>query len=83
MTVILYSKEGCSNCDATKQLLTSNDVSFQEYIVGKDISREDVLKQFPDAKFVPIIMINGHRVAGVAELSDMINRGQLQLLLEG
>jgi glutaredoxin len=80
--ITLYTKPECPNCETTKQLLTSNDLDYNEVIVGKDVTVEYVKNKFPGAKVVPVIVVGDHRVAGYNELKNMIDNDQIQLLLE-
>ena len=42
MNFTLYSKLNCNACDVAKDLLKKNGIEFIEYIVGKDISKEEL-----------------------------------------
>lgn len=51
----IYTNDGCVPCHEAKEKLEKYNVSYEEYQIGKDISREDVIKKFPDAKVTPVI----------------------------
>ena len=71
----LYTKVDCPNCDQVKKLLYDNCVPFNEYGIGWNITRYEVLGKFPEAKVVPIIIFNGQRLGGIAELTKIVEQG--------
>lgn len=64
----LYTKDGCPVCNQTKQYLISNNIDYTEYKIGQNIERSQVLAKFPNAKVVPIIVVDGKEVNGISEL---------------
>lgn len=73
MLVEIYTKADCPHCVRAKQLLKNNNIPFTEWELGRNITKEVLLERFPDAKFVPIILIDDQKL-------DSVN--SLQLLLE-
>ena len=61
-TYTLYTKPQCSNCEAAKQLLQTFDQEYTEKVIGQDITREEVIEQFPGIQFAPIILIDGAQI---------------------
>ncbi len=59
MKVELYTRESCQMCIKTKRMLVEKNVPFIEYKLEHDIKREDLLKQLPQAKVLPIIVVDG------------------------
>jgi glutaredoxin len=53
MKTVVYSKENCPACTALKQRLTREGESFTEIMVGKDITRDEFLKEFPQVRQMP------------------------------
>jgi arsenate reductase-like glutaredoxin family protein len=72
----IYTKDNCTSCEGTKQLLTSNHQNFVEKKIGVDISVEDLLSLFPDVRVAPVVVIDGRMI----ETSEL--KGRLQLLNE-
>jgi glutaredoxin len=59
MKTVVYSKENCPACTALKARLTKEGESFTEIMVGKDITREEFLKEFPQVRQMPhVVFIN-------------------------
>ena len=71
-SVTLYTKPSCHICESVKQLLSTHNVTYQEIVIGRDISRQEVIEKFPQARIAPIIIVNGIES----------NPSSLQLLLE-
>ena len=72
MTVIVWSKYQCPNCDKAKSLLISKGVNFEERKIGDGWTKEDLLEAIPDARSVPQIVINGNIVGGFDQLRKHI-----------
>ena len=53
MKIVVYSKENCPACTALKARLTKEGESFTEIMVGKDITREEFIKEFPQVRMMP------------------------------
>jgi len=56
MIYTVYTKENCPLCDQAKSVLNQNKIEYEEIVIGKDITREQVLEKFPHATLVPIIL---------------------------
>ena len=78
MNIFIYTKSGCPNCVAAKQLLKSKDLSFVECDMDDEKVREAFQFAYPEAKQMPQIFIDDERVGGLAGLKVALN--QLSLL---
>ena len=58
MKTVVYSKENCPACTALKARLTREGESFTEIRVGKDITREEFLKEFPQVRQMPHVVFS-------------------------
>lgn len=65
MNIIIYSKSNCPNCDTAKALLHSKKLDYIERDVGIPEWRDVLTRNFPDARQMPQIFIDGQRVGGV------------------
>lgn len=66
--IVIYSKKDCPNCIKAKALAKD----YTEVMMGEDISREDFMQLFPDARTVPQIIIDGKRIGGYTELVEYL-----------
>lgn len=72
MKATIWSKTNCSYCDQAKKLLTLKGISFEEKVIGKDATREELLEVVPTAKTVPQIFLDGSYIGGFAELKKFL-----------
>lgn len=69
----IYTKQGCPSCVKAKALLENNKVTFKNYQLDQDFSREYIVEKFPMARTYPIVVINGEFVGGYIELESKVN----------
>ena len=72
--ILMYTKSNCPNCTAAKMVLKMNDLDFVEVDVELGTRWENLLKEFPDARQMPQIFINGQRVGGLAGLQAALKQ---------
>lgn len=79
----LYTKPNCPLCEKVKVTLNSKNVKYSEIVIGADITREELLLQFPWARYAPIIIDtkNNNMVVAMETLDVYLNLNQ-NLLLE-
>ncbi len=68
MRVELYTRTTCSACTQTKKILVESNVPFIEYQLERDLKREDLLQRFPDAKKLPVVVVDGVQIADIREV---------------
>jgi len=68
----VFSKPDCPYCDAAKRLLDSKDLSYEEFVIGSDVQREDFIKRFPNVKTVPFILMGNRKVGGYDKLVELL-----------
>ncbi len=61
MLIEIYTKTGCPACQKAKQLLESKGLSFQEWELGRNITRDELKSRFPTATHVPIVMVDNRQ----------------------
>lgn len=75
MNIELYSKDACGQCMTAKSLLKSKCIPFNEIILGKDVSVQDLQKRVQELnsdkplRSAPQIIIDNQHVG---ELKDLI-----------
>lgn len=57
----LITREGCTSCNTIKTVFKQHGVDYEEYIIGTNINREEVLAQYPGRKNLPIIDLTKNR----------------------
>ena len=78
MNIFIYTKSGCPNCVAAKQLLKSKGLRYIENSVDDEGVRQSFEFSYPDLRQMPQIFINDERIGGLAGLKVALN--QLSLL---
>lgn len=73
MTIEVYSKNNCSFCEQTKQLLKMHGKNYVEYKLDEDFTREILLSKFPEAKTFPVVVVDGFHIGGYHQLLKQIN----------
>ena len=83
MHVTIYTKPGCNYCVKAKQFLNQRGMFFEEIKIGDQISREQLLLEFPTARTAPVITIDGQYIGGFDELVQYASAaaGSSELLL--
>ena len=81
MKVEMYSKDGCNYCMAAARLMMQKGIQFNVQLLNVHFTREMLLEKFPDAKTFPIIVVDGMYIGGYNELSEELNKGSSQILL--
>lgn len=76
MRIEIYSKNNCPNCVTAKKLLDSKGIGYTEIDIEENkVLFGVLLSQYPQARQMPQIFIEGKRVGGLngmqAALSEM------------
>tara|TARA_B100001059_G_scaffold13571_1_gene10926 strand:+ start:545 stop:802 length:258 start_codon:yes stop_codon:yes gene_type:complete len=77
--IIVYSKPHCPYCDKAKYLLKSLGLQYEEKIVTKDLSVEELYKVLgKQVRTIPQIVIEKNHIGGYNELKEhFINEGKI------
>jgi len=69
---VVWSKDNCPHCVQAKQLLKTKGIEFEERIIGKGWTKEQLLNQVPNARTVPQIFINDKLIGGFTDLQKYL-----------
>tara|TARA_B100001094_G_scaffold100671_1_gene96851 strand:- start:544 stop:801 length:258 start_codon:yes stop_codon:yes gene_type:complete len=77
--ITVYSKPHCPYCDKAKYLLKSLGLQYEEKIVTKDLSVEELYKVLgKQVRTIPQIVIEKNHIGGYNELKEhFINEGKI------
>jgi thioredoxin reductase (NADPH) len=67
----IYTKQNCIYCMQAKTLLKVLGIEFTESRIGNNITRDEFVEKFPDARTVPHIVINGVSIGGYEQLKKL------------
>lgn len=68
--ITLYSKPDCIYCAKAKAFMAKHGYEYEEYMMGIDITREEIIEQFPQMNTIPIILIDGRLIGGYINLLE-------------
>lgn len=54
--ITVYTKDNCPACVQFKADLQKNNQEYVEINIGRDISREDFITQYPGVRSVPFVV---------------------------
>ncbi|CAB4126567.1 GrxC Glutaredoxin and related proteins [uncultured Caudovirales phage] len=74
MNIFVYTKKGCSNCVAAKNLLKSKNLKFIELNMDEVAVREAFEFAYPEVRGMPQIFINDQRVGGLLGLQAALKQ---------
>ena len=74
MNITIYTKSNCPNCVSAKQLLKSKGLEYIERDVGLPVWLDQLDMTYPDVRQMPLIIIDGQRVGGLAGLQAALKQ---------
>lgn len=66
--ILVYTKDNCPYCVRAKALLSSRSMEYMERRIGIDVTRDEFLEAFPNARTVPQIVFDGELIGGYDDL---------------
>ena len=67
----IFSRTGCGHCVAAKQLLVEKDISFEEIIIGKQVSVLS-MKSITGTTASPQAFVDGKHIGGLEEIKTYV-----------
>lgn len=69
MSAIIYTAPLCSYCELAKQVLTERKITFQELVIGVEITKGEAVEELGVIfTQVPQIVLNGIHIGGYTDL---------------
>ncbi len=72
MKIELFTRDKCSTCTHTKTLLREKNIIFTEHIIGVTVQREVIIERFPQAKLLPIVVVDDEYIGTKEQLFQYI-----------
>lgn len=66
----IYTKEDCSFCAQAKSFMQKKNLEYKEHLIGRDLTREELIEKFPQMRTVPIILVDGKLIGGYINLVE-------------
>lgn len=70
MNIVVWSKNGCPQCDMAIKLLDSKNLTYQINKIGDGYSVDDLRNVIPNASSVPQIIIDDIPIGGYKNLIE-------------
>jgi glutaredoxin len=67
MDIQIYKKPGCGYCVKIDELMTRAGIKAEIIMIGKDITTDEFKTNYPNAKGVPHVVIDGEEIGGLVE----------------
>ena len=79
MSIIVYSKPSCVYCDKAKSLLKRLGYEYEEKVVTKDLSLEQLFEALgKQVRTIPQIVIDEKHIGGYNELKEyFVDQGKI------
>ena len=79
MSIIVYSKPSCVYCDKAKSLLKQLGYDYEEKIVTKDLTLEQLFEALgKQVRTIPQIVIDEKHIGGYNELKEyFVDKGEI------
>ena len=68
----IFGKPMCPFCEKAKQLCETRELEYTYKSLGTDYTKEELLENFPGARTVPQIRINGQAIGGYDKLGTYL-----------
>jgi glutaredoxin len=68
----IFGKPMCPFCEKAKQLCETRKLEYTYKSLGTDYTKEELLENFPGARTVPQIRINGQNIGGFDKLGPYL-----------
>lgn len=71
---VVYSKTNCPQCVQAKNMITAAGKTYTERLFGHDLTREELLQEFPNVRSMPQIKTkDGVKLHSIQELQQFLN----------
>ena len=74
MSITIYSKSSCSQCDQAKMLLSMKGIDFTVKMLNVDYTLEELKDLVPTARAFPIIFEDDNYVGTLSDLKQYVNK---------
>jgi glutaredoxin 3 len=70
MKVVVWSRDLCQYCVRATYQLKQHGIDFEERKIGHGWTKEQLLKEVPNARTIPQIIIDGKVIGGYTDLME-------------
>ena len=73
----IFGKTQCPFCDKAKALCEKEGLEYRYLQLGEDFTREELFKEFPNARTFPQINVDGNAIGGYDQLVEYVKHGDV------
>lgn len=73
MIIEVYTRDDCFWCIKAKELLNKTNLTYKEYKIGQDLTREEFREKFPQQGTVPYIFVDSKPIGGYDSLCEWVD----------
>lgn len=77
MNVTIYSKNGCPYCDKIKAVLEQRNISFVNYFLDVDFTRDEFYSEFGQGSTFPQVIIDTVHIGGCSDTVKYLSENNL------
>jgi len=83
VNILIYTKDHCPYCDRAKDYFNQKGIPFEEKNITKNPTlRKEMLDKSQGRRTVPEIFINAQLIGGWDDLTHLIQKGEIEVLLK-
>lgn len=71
MDIKIYTATGCSYCEQVKELMERAGLEYTSYLVGTDITVEQLTNKYPLARGYPYVIIDEKPIGGLVDTAKL------------
>lgn len=71
MDIKIYTAAGCSYCEQVKELMERAGLEYTAYLVGTDITVEQLKNKYPLAVGYPYVIIDEKPIGGLVDTAKL------------
>ena len=72
MNIVVYTKPDCHFCLKAKMMLDEKNITYSNFILGKDITKADFMMRYPGVNSVPHVVVDGKSIGGYDALNEWV-----------
>lgn len=67
MNFAVYTKPGCPFCDRIKEVLSTKNLNYREYVLNQHFTKEQFYTQFGQGSTFPQVIMNDTNLGGCVD----------------
>lgn len=77
MNFTIYSKGGCPYCEKVKKVLELTNLTFVEYTLSSDFTKEEFYSEFGEGATFPQIVCKDQKIGGCTDTINYLKQNNI------